>query len=280
LQTTFVLGALVTAGYLAAGILIAVSTLRASAAWRALGLTLAVLALAGHAGLLWLAIADGPAWDVNFINSFALASALIVAVVVLAAVRSPLVESGIVVFPGAAAAVVLLSLSDPQPVTLSTISPSLELHIFSSLLAYALLSIAAVNALLLFVQDYFLRRPISLSQLELLPPLSVLESMLFRLILAGWLVLTLSLATGLMFVDDLLAQHLVHKTVLSILSWLLFGLLLAGRWWAGWRGRRAVNWTLIAMLVLALAYFGSKLILEVLLDRSWHNPPVVLITLD
>lgn len=280
MQTTFVLGALVTAGYLAAGILIAVSTLRASAAWRALGLTLAVLALAGHAGLLWLAIADGPAWDVNFINSFALASALIVAVVVLAAVRSPLVESGIVVFPGAAAAVVLLSLSDPQPVTLSTISPSLELHIFSSLLAYALLSIAAVNALLLFVQDYFLRRPISLSQLELLPPLSVLESMLFRLILAGWLVLTLSLATGLMFVDDLLAQHLVHKTVLSILSWLLFGLLLAGRWWAGWRGRRAVNWTLIAMLVLALAYFGSKLILEVLLDRSWHNPPVVLITLD
>jgi ABC-type uncharacterized transport system permease subunit len=60
--------------------------------------------------------------------------------------------------------------------------------------------------------------------------------------------------------------------VLSILSWLLFGGLLVGRWWFGWRGRRAVNWTLAAMLVLVLAYFGSKLVLEVFLDRTWTSP--------
>jgi ABC-type uncharacterized transport system permease subunit len=106
--------------------------------------------------------------------------------------------------------------------------------------------------------------------LHFMPPLAVIETILFRLILTGWLLLTLSLASGLVFVDNLFAQHLVHKSALSVLSWLLFGLLLLGRWRLGWRGRRAVRWTLIAMAVLALAYFGSKLVLEVILDRSWQ----------
>ena len=77
-----------------------------------------------------------------------------------------------------------------------------------------------------------------------------------------------ALLTGVLFVDNLLAQHLVHKTVLSVLSWLAFGALLLGRWRRGWRGATAVRWTLAAMVLLVLAFFGSKFVLELLLQRA------------
>jgi ABC-type uncharacterized transport system permease subunit len=71
-----------------------------------------------------------------------------------------------------------------------------------------------------------------------------------------------------LFVDDLVAQHLAHKTILSIASWLVFGLLLFGRWRWGWRGNRAVHLTLTGMIVLLLAFFGSKFVLEMVLHRT------------
>ena len=80
--------------------------------------------------------------------------------------------------------------------------------------------------------------------------------------------LTLTLVTGVLFVDDLLAQKLVHKTVLSVLSWLAFGALLFGRWRYGWRGSMAVRWTLAAMMLLLLAFFGSKFVIELVLQRA------------
>lgn len=258
--------------YLAAGACLAIGFYKAQVGLRRAGIVLAILGLAGHAFSVWTNMATPLGWNVNFVNDLALAALIIVAVLLLTSLRSRMLEAGIIALPGAAVCVWLMWLTDPEPLILGEVSIQLELHVFSSLLAYGLLSIAAINAILLAIQDHLLRHPRRLRQLELLPPLTVLESLLFRLVLAGWLVLTLSLMTGLMFVDDLLAQHLVHKTVLSILSWLLFGGLLIGRWWFGWRGRRAVNWTLAAMLVLVLAYFGSKLVLEVVLDRSWTSP--------
>ena len=104
--------------------------------------------------------------------------------------------------------------------------------------------------------------------LRALPPLTELESLLFRSITVGFVLLTATLLTGLLFVDDLLAQHLVHKTVLSVLSWLAFGALLLGRWQRGWRGATAVRWTLAAMALLVLAFFGSKFVLELVLHRT------------
>ncbi|MCC5864578.1 MAG: cytochrome c biogenesis protein CcsA [Wenzhouxiangella sp.] len=258
--------------YLAAGLALALGFFHAHLMVRRLGAALALLAALGHATTLWLQVIGPLGYDVNFLNSLSLASLLIVLVLLLSSLRVRNLEAGIIAFPGAALCVWLNWLVDPAPMVLTQVSPMLEVHVFSSLLAYSLLSIAAINAVFLAIQDHLLRHPRPLRQLELLPPLSTLEIMMFRLILGGWLVLSLSLLTGLMFVDDLMAQHLAHKTVLSLMSWLLFGLLLGGRWWFGWRGRRAVNWTLLAMLTLALAYFGSKLVLEVILDRSWSGP--------
>ena len=85
----------------------------------------------------------------------------------------------------------------------------------------------------------------------------------------GFILLGLALATAFLFVDDLLGQHLLHKTVLSVFAWALFGVLLWGRWRRGWRGRTALRWTLAAFALLALGYFGSKLVLELILDRRW-----------
>lgn len=145
----------------------------------------------------------------------------------------------------------------------------LQLHALLALLAYATLAISALLAVMLWLQDAALRRrQLGSPLLRLLPPLIELEALLFRSIGAGFALLSAALLTGALFVDDLLAQHLAHKTVLSVLSWLVFGALLLGRRLYGWRGRRAVRMTLWAMLLLLLAFFGSKLVLELILARG------------
>ncbi len=258
--------------YLGAGISLALGFFHAHARLRYLGAAFGFGAMLAHAAILWFSMATPLGWDVNFLNSLSLAAWMIVVVMLLGSMGFRNLEAGIIAFPGAALVVWLQWLAAPPPMMLGRLSPMLELHVFSSLLAYSLLSIAALNAILVAAQDYMLRHPRPLRRLELLPPLSTVEKIMFRLILSGWLLLSLSLLTGLVYIDDLMAQHLAHKTVLSVLSWLLFGLLLGGRWWFGWRGRKAVNWALAAMATLALAYFGSRLVLEVILDRSWSGP--------
>lgn len=98
-----------------------------------------------------------------------------------------------------------------------------------------------------------------------LPALNTMEQQLFGMLWLGFALLSVGLLTGLVFVDDLLAQHLVHKTTLSVVAWVVFGTLLVGRWRLGWRGQTAVRWTLGGFAALMLAYFGSKFVLELLL---------------
>ena len=100
-----------------------------------------------------------------------------------------------------------------------------------------------------------------------IPPLTAIESLLFQMIGAGFVLLSITLFSGLLFLKDIFAQHLVHKTVLSFIAWGVFGVLLWGRWRFGWRGRTAIRWTLSGFAFLALAYFGSKLVLELILQR-------------
>ena len=144
----------------------------------------------------------------------------------------------------------------------------LQLHAWCALLAYATLAIAALLAIMLWLQERALRRREFHGWLRALPPLVELETLLFRTIAVGFVLLTATLLTGVLFVENLLAQHLIHKTVLSVLSWLAFGGLLLGRWRYGWRGVTAVRWTLAAMALLILAFFGSKFVLELVLGRS------------
>jgi ABC-type uncharacterized transport system permease subunit len=135
--------------------------------------------------------------------------------------------------------------------------------------AAALFLAAAVAALVLVFLDRRLRAHRLADLPSVLPPLDAVEKVMFRLIGAGFVLLTLALLTGFIFVTNLRTQHLEHKTILSCIAWVLFGVLLIGRIRYGWRGRAAVRWTLSGFGVLILAYFGSKFVLEYLLGRHW-----------
>lgn len=262
-------GILAVISYLGAGLLLATGLIRHRSSFSAAGIGLALAGTVLHGVFLWSTMVTGTGWDVNFFNNLSLVSWLVVVVLLLAAAKWPVVEVGVLAFPGAALWVTVQLFTNPDPVLLTQATPIVEIHIFSSLLAYAILSIAALNALAIFLQDRVLHRHSPAWLMNALPPLTIMERVLFQLILAGWLVLTVGLGTGLLFVDDLMAQHLVHKTTLSLTAWVLFGLLLGGRWRYGWRGRTAVSLTLTGMLILLLAYFGSKMVLEIILDRTW-----------
>ena len=145
----------------------------------------------------------------------------------------------------------------------------LTAHILLSMGAAALLFAAAVTAVLLVFLDRRLRTRRLSNLPSALPPLDALEKIMFRLIAAGFGLLTLALLTGFIFVTNLFTQNLVQKTVLSLIAWLLFGVLLVGRLRFGWRGRSAVRWTLSGFGILAVAYFGVKFVLEYLFGRHW-----------
>ena len=150
-------------------------------------------------------------------------------------------------------------------------APGWELtaHILLSMGAAALLFAAAVTAILSVVLDHRLRSRRIADLPRNLPPLDELEKVMFRLIGTGLILLTLSLFTGFVFVHDLFAQHLAHKTILSLVAWAVFAVLLIGRIRYGWRGRVALYCTLAGFLILSLAYFGSKFVLENVLGRHW-----------
>ncbi len=145
----------------------------------------------------------------------------------------------------------------------------LTAHILLSMAAAALLFAAAVTAILLVFLDRRLRTRRIADLSSGLPPLDAMEKIMFRLVAAGFGLLTLALITGFVFVTNLFTQNLVQKTVLSLIAWLVFGVLLIGRLRFGWRGRSAVRWTLSGFGILAVAYFGVKFVLEYLFGRHW-----------
>lgn len=142
------------------------------------------------------------------------------------------------------------------------------LHAGLALLAFATLLLAALASVMLGLQERALKSRKLGRWMERVPPLTQVETLVFHLIAVGFGLLTIALLTGALFVEDLMAQHLAHKTVLSVVAWLVYGGLLLGRWRLGWRGMRAVRWVLIATAFLSLAYLGSKFVLEILLGRG------------
>jgi ABC-type uncharacterized transport system permease subunit len=127
-----------------------------------------------------------------------------------------------------------------------------------------MLTIAAVQALVLASQDRMLRQHQLRGLPSFMPPLQTMESMLFELVAASFLLLTAAIGTGVVFVDDLLGQNLAHKTLFSIMAWLLLGVLIGGRLALGWRGRTAIRWTLWAFAFLLLGYLGTKIALSLI----------------
>lgn len=171
----------------------------------------------------------------------------------------------IVILPISAITLLTQSIS-PSSYMLPYDAPQgLKIHVLVSIIAYSLLGLAACMSLVLSLQNRMLHNHHPGGWMKKLPPLQTMEKLLFDSIVAGFIGLTLALLSGFVFLQDLFAQHLAHKTILSIIAWLVFATLLAGRFTLGWRGRTAIRWTLSGFASLMLAYFGSKLVYEFLI---------------
>lgn len=176
---------------------------------------------------------------------------------------------GLVVLPVAAVAVLVTLGWHGPPMPLDAAGGIGIGHTLASVLAFGLLALAFCQAVLLLSQEWHLQNKRSGGFFHALPPLQTMEQVLFRLIGAGFALLTVALLSGVVFSQELFGRSLPfnHHVVLSLVAWLAFGTLLAGRRLFGWRGRVAAGWTIGSFALLSLGYFGTRFVLEILLGR-------------
>jgi ABC-type uncharacterized transport system permease subunit len=229
---------------------------------------LAAGALAMHAGLLYGDLFQGN-FNLGLTNAASLVAWAVALLFLTTALFQPIESLGVLILPMAAAILLIEWIWPTRHLNLPGASPVQAAHIVISLLAYSLLSIAVVQSLVLGVQERALHQRQAGGFLKSLPPLETMELLLFRMIAIGFALLTLTLVSGVFFSEQLFGQPLrfTHHVVLPLLAWVVFAVLLAGRRLYGWRGRMAVRWTLAGFLLLVLGYFGSKFVLEILLQR-------------
>ena len=232
-------------------------------------MTLGLIATAAHAVSVTDVIYDGVHIDLSFFKVSSLISWFIALTSLLSLLRRPTGNLLVALFPLAAICIVLSRDAAPAHDMETMITPGLLTHILTSILAYSLMTMAALQAVILAIQERHLKHHHLGGLLKRLPPLQTMEEVLFEMIWLGMLLLSMSLLSGVLFVKDLFEQHLVHKTFFSTLAWVIFAVLLWGRHQKGWRGQTAVRWTLVGFAALMLGYFGSKLVLELILKRNY-----------
>ncbi|EMI6976575.1 inner membrane protein YpjD [Pseudomonas aeruginosa] len=224
-----------------------------------------LLALVAHAFSLYQQLLTPAGLVLDFFNAASLIAAAVILLTLLATLRIPVENLLLLLFPLGTLTTLLAVLIPHGTVEPINEQPGILAHILLSILAYGLLTIAVFQALLLLLQDYRLKHKHPSGLIRNFPPLQTMESLLFGFLWGGWSLLSLSLLSGWLFVDNLFAQHLAHKTILSCFAWVVFAVLLWGRHQLGWRGHKAIRWTLAGFCLLMLAYFGSKLVREFIL---------------
>ncbi len=188
--------------------------------------------------------------------------------VLLSSLRKPLHNLFVFLMPLSIVSLLVSRLYSGPSGDGNTLHPGMMAHILLSVLAYSLLTIASIQALLLAYQNRQLKSKHFHGMMGILPPLQTMETLLFDIVWAGFLFLTLSIVTGVIYIDDIFIQKLSHKTVFSVLSWIIYAVLLGGHQIYGWRGAAAVRWALGGFAALMLAYFGSKFVIEVIIGQA------------
>jgi ABC-type uncharacterized transport system permease subunit len=235
-------------------------------------LTIGFLVVAGlvlHGAVLAQTLFSPQGLNLALTGVASLVAFVAVLMLALASVAQPFENLGIAILPLAAFSLQLAWLVPGEPVFLGPTRPAQTAHIIVSLLAYSLLFLAALQSGLLLIQERHLRAHQPGGFIRSLPPMETMERLMFRMIEIGFLLLTLTLISGIFFSEALFGEPMrfSHHIVLSTAAWLVFGILLLGHWRLGWRGRIAVRWTLGGFILLVLAYFGSKFVLEFILHR-------------
>ena len=203
--------------------------------------------------------------DLSLLKILSLLALVINSLVFLSGLREPIHSLYLALLPISVVTLIFALISSSTKST-AVIPYSLQAHILTSIIAYSFLAIAALQALLVGYQNWQLKHKHQNRLMRTLPALETMEKFLFKLILVGETLLTASLITGFYVYDDFFAQQLIHKVTFSIVAWLVYAVLIFGRHHYGWRGQRAINWTWIGFSGILLGYFGSKFVIEFILN--------------
>ena len=188
----------------------------------------------------------------------------------------------LLVLPFAGVICVLTALYPGSHLVTSSVESALRGHLLLALGAYGLITIAAMQSLLMAAVDHHLHHPRDVVHnasalrraigrvLDAQPPLLVQERLLFRVIWIAFAALTLAIISGSLISLATVGNWLPfdHKSVFTVLSWLTFGMLLLGRHRWGWRGRIALRYTVVGFIFVVLSYTGSRFVIEVILNRG------------
>jgi ABC-type uncharacterized transport system permease subunit len=222
------------------------------------------LAIILHGAALYGLLFTSAGLDLSLLKICALISLVINAVLFFSGLKKPIHSLFLFLFPISALSL-FAALSTPSTKDAVVISPTIEAHVLISILAYSTLAIAALQALVIGYQNWQLKHKHQNLLMRTFPPLQSMEALLFELVWAGEILLTLSLISGFLFYEDFTTQKLLHKVVFSMVAWVFYGCLLWGRHFKGWRGNTAIRWTWAGFIAILLGYIGSKVALEFLL---------------
>lgn len=226
-----------------------------------------LLALVVHGIVLYQSIVSSPAINLGIFKAMSLVSWMIAGLIVVTSIRKPVETLGIFLFPLAIATIFMDHYLVSSPSNIAGRPWQLQAHIFTSIAAYSVLTIAMVQSIILAIQDRHLRHHQPGGFISSLPPLAIMEKLLFQIIGLGFVLLTIGLLIGFLFTDNIFSSGKLHKTVFSVIAWSFFAILLWGRWKFGWRGRMAIRWALSGFIMLMLAFIGTKTVLELILHR-------------
>lgn len=258
--------------YLAAGVLLGRHLLRGQTATGgakigifSLGLGAVVL----HAALLYTGLWTDAGLNLALTPAFSLIAWVVATLYLVASLLRPVDNLGVLILP-LTGLTLLIEWLWPGHMSLPLTSGVPAAHIIVSVLAYSLLCLAAVQSLMLLMQERHLHGKHPGGFMRALPPMQTMEGVMFQLIGLGFILLTLTVVSGLFFSEATFGRpfRLTHHIVLAVLAWVVYAILLVGRWRLGWRGRQAIHWTLGGFALLLLGYFGSKFVLEVILNRQ------------
>lgn len=226
------------------------------------------LGLLLHAAVLYNNMVTPLGINYDVFNLMSFTSGLMLLLSVLFSTYRPVIALNLLGIPVAALGLILGFVFSIPRQFIEAHSIGLDIHIILSLSAYAVLLMATIQAVLMWLQNRELKKKQKKRVwVTFLPPLQVMESLLFDMLISGFALLTLALGFGFFTVENFFAQHLAHKTAFSIISWFVYGALLIGHYKFGWRGQKAIRFTIIGFFLLAIGFIGSKFILEMILHR-------------
>jgi ABC-type uncharacterized transport system permease subunit len=220
--------------------------------------TVSTLCLAGHGWILYRLIEMPQGQNLNWLIMLSFTLWVMNSLTFLASFRTQIESLCVMTYPLAALSLIFALMFGGVDVVNTKAQPQVLAHIFVSLFAMSLLTLASVQAMLMGLQNYLLKHHRAYPILRILPPLQSMETLLFYMIWIGVLLLSGALISGFIFPMTL---FWVPKTLLALMAWMSLVLLLVGRYLFGWRGPTAIRWTISGTLLAFFSYFGTKALL-------------------